>query len=279
MKLLAFIALGISFSPLIMAQTPSFIEVAVDEQIELKAKSVTVDLFVIDEYSQREAELYNYYEEDYYYESEEDYYYEEMLANSPKKVTKEMKEAYAQRQLDREARLAEQAAREAEFVPFLTTDLMRVLDEKGIAYTIKGRAYSMDNYYDGMEGSDTTLQVALTSEEAYNALFELVAGLQVYTDVSNISYEELDDLIELAIPKLTAKANKQAGILAASMQRKLGKIIHCTNVFPNGASPSLLNQLYNNMGYLNFREESNRNPFEKSQPNVISYIYRYELLN
>ena len=274
--------LAISISSLLFAQNQPFIEVAVDEVVELKAINVSYRLKVVSEYDQRENALYNY-DEEYYYESEEDYYYEEMMAESPKKVTKEMKEAYQQRQLEREEKLAEQYRKEAEFQPYRVSDLMQVLDANAIAYEVKkdgGTLNELLDYEDYDEGNDSSLVINLTSEEAFDKLSSLIANLQVTTDVLKVTYEELNDMYEVAIPKITTKANKQANVLASSMQRKLGKVIQCTNVLPTGMSPNMVNQvLLNNYDRFSLSGASDSNPFNKTQKNYITFVYRYELLN
>lgn len=80
------------------AQTTNFIEVAVDEMIELKAESAKLQITVLSA-SEQEARLYSdEYESRYefgdYFNEEEDWEYEEMLENSPKKITKKMREGY-----------------------------------------------------------------------------------------------------------------------------------------------------------------------------------------
>lgn len=279
MKKNALIILVIGFTQLIFAQNQNFIEVAVNETIELKAKSVEIEVIVIDEYSQRESRLYNYFEDEYYYDSEEDYYYEEMIAESPKKVTKEMKEAYEQRQREREEWQAEQDRREAEFQPYKITDLMKLLDDHSISYSVVSRRHSESIYEPNSDATDSILSVILTSKEKYDQFFSLISTEQVYTDHEKVVYEEIEDHYETVIPKITEKANKQANLLASSMQRKLGKVIQCTNVLPTGVSPRVLNQIYNGRTSLfSSDNDYNLSPFSAGQTSFITFIYRFELL-
>lgn len=287
------------------------IEIAVHETVKLKPTQVEVYIKVETAQSQIDREFrnddYEYmyeYEYNWYESSEQDYIYEEMMRENPKKVTKQMKQEYEQRQKEQEAALEEmERARlerekmnellRADFDPFDITEVMGLLDLNDIKYTIvdgKNESgemmeddYDYDEYYDEYDYyraySDSVLSVVLLNAADYTKLNELLSELPIIMNVEDISYETNDTKNSVVIPKLTEKATKEAQALATSFGRKLGKVIQCTNVYPFTPSENYM-KTYMGRGFDRFMDsDPSENPFDSFNEEIVEYVYRFELLN
>lgn len=298
MKINLLLFFSLSFTT-IFAQNTNFLEIAVDDMIELAPESaqIEIQLMSASEQIRKKFDPDDFYEEIYdeyeYYESEEDWIYEEMLDESPKKITKEMKEAYEERQkiryereLEKEEVVKQRTQELEEFEPIVLADIQSKLDELGIKYRkIENREKSIyfdyDSYDDWDESSDyadSSLEVVLTSSEDWSRLTEGMKDMPTKVNVIDVEYGSMDDKINEMIPKLTEKAKKQAQTMANSINRKLGKVIECTNVYPYTPSmkymASYTNQLRAFTG-----PKNNSNPFESTKDEMIQYVYRFSLLN
>lgn len=280
----------------------SYIEIAVDETVELTVKNLTLQLVVESEYRQRNDEFdYDYddyyWEEEYYYEDEEDYYYEQMMEESPRKVSKEMKKEYEQRQADREQREIQReidrAEREAEmekFQPFTPSDLIKLLKENNIAFTITSQRAKDDDreyygyeeeYYDEEEYNDnyyadTVVEILISNKEELKNVRSVVSESPVDDEFTNIVYQSIEDHYATVIPKLTEKANSQAAILAKSLGKKVGKVLQCSNVYPYTPSSRALSGMYNRWD----RDEFDwfNDPFLSGKEEMIQYVYRFAMI-
>lgn len=311
------IAAGIlTFSAAFAQTTANHIEIVVSEAVELKPTEAEIRIFVESAQSQRDnmSSDYGYYESiygyDWYEPSAEDYEYEQLMYENPKKVTKKMTEEYEARQKQREEDIAamerEQMEREREreaelanFEPYEVTALMQLLTENGISFTLVNEValgddryevdydewsdeyYDIERYY-----SDSVLCVKVTNSEAFENLMLTMGDLPIYSKVHDVKFEGSETVNTVVIPKLTDKATKEAQALANSFNRKLGKVIQCTNVHPYTPSSNYMKNymgdMMNNvmdglMGDSEYGYESD--PFSKTKKQIVEYVYRFELLN
>ena len=314
------IAAGIlSFSAAFAQTTANHIEIVVSEAVELKPTEAEIRIFVETGQSQRDNKSSDYgysesiYGYDWYEPTEEDYEYEQLMYENPKKVTKKMTEEYEARQKQREEDIAamerEQMERErqleaelASFEPYEVTALMELLTENGISFMIANEAakgddryevdydewsdeyYDIERYY-----SDTVLCVKVTNSEAFENLMLTIEDLPAYSEVHNVKFEGSETVNTVVIPKLTDKATKEAQALANSFNRKLGKVIQCTNVHPYTPSSNYMKNYLGDMGSMmndvmdglmgdtEYGDDSD--PFSKTKKQIVEYVYRFELLN
>ncbi len=212
----------LSASMLSFAQNnQAYVEIAVEESIEINVESVEVNFFVQSHYVQMEEarERLFYYEDLYGYE--DDYYYEYLLEESPKEITKEMKKEYEARQKEREERREqldrEMAEFEANFEMFTVSDLMKVLDQEGVKYELILDYESQDEYYDyyDYENKDSVLRVVVTNADEYRKLEDIGDNNPaVVTRDGNVVNESIDGFYEELLPKLAEKAKSQGNIIA-----------------------------------------------------------------
>lgn len=275
------------------AQTSNHIEIAVDEDVVLAPESAKIHIQLQSPDEQMEKLFYSedYYESEYddydYYDSEEDWMYEEMLSESPKKITKEMKKEYEDRQKrriereleeEKERKLREQRMRD--FQPILLSDIQAKLDELGIQYrTVKNTTQEIyfEYEYEDSEYADSSLEVTLTSTEAWAQLENGLKEMPTNLNVQDVKYGSMDEKINQMIPKLTEKAQKQAQAIANSLNRKLGKVIECTNVYPYTPSMKYMSSFTGQLERLS-RSSDGSNPFESTKTEMIQYVYKFELL-
>ncbi|MDB2656804.1 hypothetical protein N9Y60_01985 [Crocinitomicaceae bacterium] len=274
---------ALSCSVLSFAQNnQSYVELAVEESIELAVKSVEVNLFVTSFYSQLEqAKEMEFYDD--YYGYEEDYYYEYMLEESPKEVTKEMKKEYEERQASRESMEAELEKFEAEFKMYTIKDLMKDLDEEGIKYAVvndfdesgdEGDYYEFE-YYGYDYNTDTVLQIVTTSSNEYDRVSSFSEDkMAVAERTGEVERESMEGKYEEALPKLAAKAKAQGNLIANALGQQLGKLISCSNVHPefDYQSPKEV------VEYLDYEYEYDYyygNPFEQSSEFTVQLVFRF----
>lgn len=296
----------LSFSTAFTQTTSNYIELVVSEKVELKAKDAVIRIFVESSESQRNKLEYDYESEDYYFDYEEygytdaDYEYEYMMSENPKKVTKKMKQEYEERQKNREVqmeamekeRLERMRQKELElsnFDPFDVTDMMALLTENNIRFTLVNRnsesiisagrqlEYLMDSDYEReIDFCDTVFSIQVNDSKSYQDLVNLIAELPASSIVDDVEYETSEVINKMVIPKLTEKATNQARILADSFGRKLGKVIQCTNIHPNTPSSNYMSSY---LDVLDNDHDYGSDPFISTKEEMIEYIYRFELLN
>jgi pyruvate/2-oxoacid:ferredoxin oxidoreductase alpha subunit len=296
----------LSFATAFTQTTTNHIEIVVSESVELKPKEADIRIFVESSESQRNNKAYSYgYGESYYdYEgygySEEDYEYEYMMSENPKKVTKKMKQEYEARQKQREEDMEamEREHREQErqnelelanFDPFDLADMMALLKENNISFTIVDRNsessgsfskhldYLMNSDYEMERGySDTVLSIKVSDSKAYQDLMNLISDLPASSVVNDVEYETNETINKVVIPKLTEKATNQARALADSFGRKLGKVIQCSNIYPYTPSS---NYMRSYMDDIVNDDHYDGDPFLSTKKEVLEYVYRFELLN
>ncbi|MDH4471637.1 MAG: hypothetical protein QE487_03465 [Fluviicola sp.] len=296
----------LSFSTAFAQTTSNHIEIVVSESVELKAKEAEIVIFVESSESQRNNKAYSYgYAESYYdYEgygySEEDYEYEYMLSENPKKVTKKMKQEYEERQKQREVerevmereRLEQERQNELElasFEPFDLADMMALLTENNISFTIvdhnsessvsfsKQLDYLRNSEYETeSDYSDSVLSIKVSDSKAYQDLMNLISNSPASSVVNDVKFESSETINTIIIPKLTEKATNQARALANSFGRKLGKVIQCSNIYPYTPSSNYMRQY---MDDLMNDDDFDGDPFLSTKKEVIEYVYRFELLN
>lgn len=291
-----FVLIGFSGSFFSFGQTttPS-IEIAVDQTIELKVKSVQLLLTVQSVAEQREdLMMENGYFSDYMYSDENDYEYEYLMYTDPKKITKKMEREYNERLEVRMAELEQREAEyyterlrmESEFVPLTTNQLAEMLKENSIQYKIienESNGYGeYDEYYYESEynSSDSVLEITVNSESELDQVKTLIAELAVEWDLGDYTYETSEDQLERVIPELTKKAQSQATILANSLGRKVGKVIEISNIHPNSANANALDSLGLDLDWSDYESEYeyHQNPFDSEKKELIQYVYRFELL-
>lgn len=297
----------LSFSAAFAQTSSNHIEISVSETVELKPTQAEIHLFVQSAQSQRDEQAYyNDYSEsssgyEWFEPTEEDYEYEQLMYENPKKVTKKMTQEYEARQKQREEdiaameleRLERQRQNElelADFEAFEVSDLMALLTENNIRYTIVNKntlsedaeteeVYDWSDYDYTKTYSDSIFSIIVTDSKSYNELIALLYDLPAFSEIKDIKFESNETINGVTIPKLTEKATSEARALANSFGRKLGKVISCTNVYPYTPSKEYMNT-YMGADYSNSTfENRDGDPFQSSKKETLEYIYRFELLN
>lgn len=280
------------------AQTTNFIEVSAFETVKLKIESIQVHLILESEDEQLETMMYrdfDYSEMEYteeYYDYEEDWMYEEMMRDSPKKVTKEMKKAYEERAERRASierqdmeREEEYSRKVSEFEPKTLTDLKLKLNDLGFTYQVlkSNRYYPGDyeeyeDYYDDeAEDTDSLLEIMVTNKADWSRLKEGLLDFPLDYEAIDANYETIEGRFSELIKSVTAKAKLEAEALATAMDRKLGKVIECTNVHPYTPSKRYMTTLDRNFNRARIDLLSD-DPFSNFKEEIIEYIYKFQLL-
>lgn len=274
------VSFAILATSLCISQTsPGYIEIGVAEAVDLKVEEITVQLVVSSASSQMEDEFYYGYYEDDYYEYEEDYLYEQMMEDSPKKVTSEMKRDYENRQRAREDRELERERKQAEFKPYWAKQFIDLMKTNNIVFTIQLNERD-EEYYD-YERTDTAFQVVLKSGEEYDKLNSLMEEHPVYVNRTDEKYESMDSKYATVIPMLTAKAKNQAELLAIAMGKKVGNVTQVTNNFKSKISDMALEEMYDysDYDYEGEYDSWSSNPFEDSKKAFVQYLFRFAVVN
>ncbi|GAB5418843.1 MAG: hypothetical protein Crog4KO_01760 [Crocinitomicaceae bacterium] len=225
---------------LLAQDSQPYIEVAVEESIELKLKTLEINIFVRSFYNQVEEAKENMYYEDYY-DYEEDYFYEMLLEESPKEVTKEMKKDYEERQKKREEREKKMEAFEENFVAYTVKDLMEELDNEGITYKLlldfdggnEGDYYDYEYYYDDYR-SDSVIQVTLHNEDEFQKLKSFTEENEGTVERNgDYEMESIEGKYEELLPVLAKKAKAQGTLIANALGQELGGLLSCSNIHPS----------------------------------------------
>lgn len=276
-----FLILTLSLSGLLQAQNAQpYIEIAVEESIGLKVKSMNVNIFVNSYYSQlEEAKEMMYYE--IYYGSEEDYYYEYLLEEEPKSITKEMKKEYAERQERKEEQEAEMEKFEQDFTAYSVKDLMKGLDDNGIKYKLI-LGFTGGNDYDEYEyeyydiRSDSVVQVTVTNEDEYSKLQSFTENNENTVErTDDIERESIEGKYEELLPVIAKKAKKQASMIAKALDQEVGGILSCSNIHPSldFTSPESVEEMMDYRYEYEFYYSDN--PFEESDDIKVQLVFRF----
>jgi hypothetical protein len=280
-KLTLFIAL--MFSQLNFAQTDNYIEITVGEAVKLSAKSVVVQLYVNSAQQQLDNEFYyNSYEEEY---SESDYYYHMQMEEDPKKVTKAMKKEYERSLVERQARMEELETARANYLAnniFKPNDLRALLTENGITFK-EQKMKEHQRYSDedmSYEPQDNMyFEIVITDAETMVKLADLVEDFPVERITSKMEYESFQVKKVLTINSLSQKAREEATVIANSINRKIGKVISCSDVISNEKKYEMQSLLEQEYYYEDDSYSDSAYPFSEKSEHFIIYVYRFELVN
>jgi hypothetical protein len=281
------------------AQTSNFIEIAVEEMIELKAQKVIIHIAVLSDDAQRNSLYYDdteydesIYEAEYFNE-EANWMYEDMLENSPKKITKQMTAEYEERMKEQERLEIIEQQREEEFdrkwEAFKSVSLREVYAEirklnvgSRVIKNVQNTDYESYEYYDDYEEDseylDSVIEITINNQAEWDVLAAGSKDLPIEQFIADIHYGSGEEQYAKVIPNLTKKAQTQAEIMSASINRKLGKVLECTNVYPYTPSKSFLVS-YTDRLQQRMRERNNgNNPFDSAKKELVQYIYKFQLL-
>lgn len=274
------------------AQTTNFIEVAVDEMIELNPNSVKIQTWVLTGNADTEGILnYDFEVNDFLTDEVEraEWEYEEMIEDSPTQVTEGMKKAHLEyenssKEWDERVKEAKVERRKAlaKFEAETLSEIRGILTEKNISYRMLKYQPTMDDmlYFhddpDRQDENDSVLEIVVTNQIEWRSVFKTLLEFDIDSKVTSIDYESLDSVYEEVIPKLTKSAKLQAKIMASSLNRKLGSIIECSNVYPFTPSRSYMESITGDLKFkLNFDQDED--PFDTKRQVLLQYIYRFEL--
>jgi hypothetical protein len=259
------------------AQTTNFIEVAVDEMIELNPNSVKIQTWVLTGNADTEGILnYDFEMNDFLTDEVEraEWEYEEMIEDSPTQVTEEMKKAHLEyenssKEWDERVKEAKVERRKtlAKFKAETLSEIRGILSEKNISFRMLKYQPTMDDmlYFhddqDRQDGNDSVLEIVVTNQIEWRSVFKTLLEFDIDSKVTRIDYESLDSVYEEVIPKLTKSAKLQAKIMASSLNRKLGSIIECSNVYPFTPSRSYMESITGDLKFkLHFDQDED--PFD-----------------
>jgi hypothetical protein len=255
-----------------------YIEVAVEESIGLKVKSMEINIYVDSYYSQlEEAKEMMYFE--LYYDNEEDYYYEYLLEEEPKQITKEMKKEYEERQEQRKEQEAEMAKVEENFTAYTVKNLMEDLDRKNIKYELlldysgKGNDYYDEyDYYDLR--TDSVVQVIVTSAEDYTKLQSFTENNDATVERNGETEKEsAEGKYEELLPILAEKAKNQGNLIANALGQEIGGLLSCSNIHPS-LDYSSIDGIEERMDY-EYEYYYGNNPFEESSDITVQLVFRF----
>lgn len=153
----------------------------------------------------------------------------------------------------RQERNEERVREIAKFKPTMVSDIETILKKINLPFKVikisvqnERDLYSM---YDSADDyMDSLIEVILSSEADWNKLNAALNELPIEQEVIDATYESFEKYYSTLIPKLTNKAKMQAEIIASSINRKLGDVIECTNVYPYTPSKSYLRSFSGSRG-------------------------------
>lgn len=278
------ILLLLSFSSWSQVNT-KFIEVMVNEKVQLKVESIQISLSVYSEEQQMEEIYESAYEveEDVEYLEEYPEYSEEsehkLSAAERKEREKEQEEREAF-ELERQARLEQEIK---DFDLYTLQELMSSLRAENIPFEIQAMAMSDDyeEWSDMVETgaiSDSILLITLLDEASDERLQALILDKPIELELREIIYESADRHILDLAPKMTERAKKQAEGLALSVGKKAGAIVNISNVYP-GFSPSLMENQFEQVMEYTYRSKRDKFSFKSTKPSFIEMIYRFALVD
>lgn len=252
-------------------QTP-YIEIIGEDNVKAEVNSVEVSIMVRSSYAQVEEAFYDeygYYPYNDMFGWEEDYDYERMMEENPKKVSKEMREAYEARQKEMEDRMAQYETFESTFDPFDFGDLQELLKNNGFSFETKTEEYEYDE-------SNYALVIVKNSEDLVR-LQELSDSHPVYSSISEVEYQDETELYKTALPAIAKNAREEADMIATALGGKTGKVLMVSNNIPESSEYSYgyEEEYYDDYYYEEFYFD---NPFEDGKEIKIALIFRFELI-
>lgn len=279
-QILLLVAVALTGS-LFAQNSEPYIEVAVEESIQLKMKTLDVNIFVRGDYSQMEEamdrEFYDYYYED-------DYYYEYLLEEDPKSITKEMKKEYEERQEERKRQEAEMELFEANFKPYTVMDLMKDLDKNDIPYELvldysdggsNDEYYDYEYYYDDYR-TDSVVRVTVKNQDEFERLHSFTEDNYATTERNgDYERESIEGKYEEILPKLAAKAKERGTLIAKALGQELGALLSCSNIHPSldyTSMASLEEMMDYEVDYYYYD-----NPFENSTDYSVGLVFRFKV--
>lgn len=290
-SLLAFLLSSSAFGQ----SAPNYLEVVIQENVELKLQSVTVTLSVetidfqtssfLDEHMGLLGDDGLLFEEDgSYFEELNEYELEEMSPSDRKEYEEKYAELLRMKQEENARNAAKIEELTANFKPQTVKDLKQRLKAAGYKAEeiIKDEFYQKDHFlreeeYHG-EYSDTVLHVILNSKENGSALVALIKEKPIHIGFRDHSYETIDVPLAENAKKMAERAKKQASSLAASMNKKTGALLSISTVHP-GVSLSLITIESTLRDYREKLEYPGTNPFDVGRPAYIEILYRFALLD
>jgi hypothetical protein len=285
MKNQLLITLFLTISITSIAQTDKYIELAVSETVELKAQSAILAI----------ARKENNYGDEYRaeYGSETDRYadqtYYHIMRVSPEEVTPEMRQAFEDRQKQREIAYQEHLAGVAEKKKQAAAAWIKFVEvlkaKKMIVSALTEERNIMQNWYlnDYDENSkiDQLIYAKVQNEEQYKIILALSAGMTLYIQNHEISYENIDVKRQEINNNLAKKAISQAEMIANSLNKKVGSVLNVSNLSPtNNFYARGIQELYEIGDDADVSVGRSRmSPFSVSQKVTVTYIYRFALLD
>jgi hypothetical protein len=267
-----------------IAQTDKYIELAVSETVELKAQSAILAI------ARKENNDDEYREK---YSSEADRYadqmYYHMMRESPEEMTPEMRQAFEDRQKQREIAYQEHLAKAAEKkkqAEAAWINFVEVLKAKKMIVSASTEERNvMQNWYlndyDERSKIDKLIYVKVQNEEQYKIVLALSAGMTLYIQNHEISYENIDVKLQEISNNLAKKAKSQAEMIALSLNKKVGSVLNVSNLSPINSYYPLGIEEYYEMGDEAdvFVDRSRMSPFSLTQKVTVTYIYRFAILD
>jgi hypothetical protein len=266
-------------------QTDKYIELSVSETVELQAQSAILAI------AQKEKNYDDEYREEYWYGSDryEDQIYYRLMEDSPEEVTPEMRQAFEDRQKQREIAYQEHLAKAAEKkkqAEAAWINFAEILKAKNMLVSGMTEERNVNqNWFlsDNDEGSkiDKLIYVRVQNEEQYKIVLALSAGMTLYIQNHEISYENLDVKRQEMNNNLAKKAMSHAEMIAKSLNKKLGSVLHVSNLSPtNSLFPRGIKELYEIGDEADvYVGRSQMSPFSLTQKVTVTYIYRFALLD
>lgn len=155
-------------------------------------------------------------------------------------------------------------------------DLMNELEAAKLStILIIHRAEDFPDIYDNAPTVDSSVTVVVNNSEDMKRLNAIINTYPCSVELSDIEYENSEKYAAITYPLLTEKAKEQAGILAKSMNRKLGDIIYCSNIISKTFEERML-QKFNAFKFL--RDEGyTDDPFAYKETTYVSLNFHFAL--
>jgi hypothetical protein len=272
-------------------QTDKFIEISLTETIELKPQSAVLKIIkkkLNHRYFDYDYEDYTDYADDTYYLDDE---YHRMLRESPKKVTEEMRQAYQERQDQKELKRQERLAKEAEMQEIADNALKNLAEKlrsENFEFNLTTEKRTMNDDWLWDEDAhkidsefEEVLYVTVNNEEQYQQLLTLSQDLSVSIQNFEIIYEKIDGKRQAVIETLSKNAKTQAEMIAKSFNKKVGTVLTISNLLPTDSMPyENLSEFYDAIQQFYVSDDKSMNsPFSSVKKTVVGFVYRFALLD
>lgn len=279
------------------SQTNNTLEIYVDHPVELEVETIQIQLFMLNAEGQKNLLLENNDDLDSEYDFENfdfiesDWDYEQLLENSPEEVTDEMRAEYEEREKQREIARKKQEEQEKERARNIATfkaktlnDLKTILDKNKFTYTQIVAADASNERMYGLFGDDDdymtdAIQIDRLKKDDWIKLNDLLKDHAIVKQkVTSIQYRTIDNQLESIILQLTQRANDQAKFMAKSLNRKVGNVLKCSNVYPSAISPAYMNSVTGGFDKIMNERYNGYQAFSTRKTEIVQYIYTFELL-